>query len=196
MSRNALWIASDRMRTSSHMRGRPLDAVVDLDVGLGDGNELRVDAIAVQVLQLVPLVVGLEVDESAVRTRLGRAVMLHRRHEVVLCVDALVLVLLAQVGVQAHLQVAHRKVDNRRVLLHELLRVLREALDVNNQIRRQLRNHVLSPIAIHHFLTRLPVKLVEQSKKRDLRDDVTLERILEERRGRDVDGQIEEGEGP
>ena len=52
----------------SVVRGAP-----DLDVRLGDGDELWVDAVDVEVLHLVPAVVRLEVDEAAVRARVGRA---------------------------------------------------------------------------------------------------------------------------
>eukprot|EP00966_Prymnesium_polylepis_P070965 1648558-Prymnesium_polylepis.1 len=48
--------------------------LVELDVRLRHGDELRVDAVHVQVLHLVPLVVGLEVHEDAVGAALGAAV--------------------------------------------------------------------------------------------------------------------------
>ena len=56
----------------------------DLNVALAHRNQLWMHAIDMEVLHLIPLVVGAEVDEGTVGAGVGRAVMLHRAHQMVL----------------------------------------------------------------------------------------------------------------
>ena len=53
----------------------------------------------------------------------------------------------------------HWEVDDRRVLLNLLLRVLGEALDMHDQVLGQPSELVPALVAVHHLLRRVPVEL-------------------------------------
>ena len=53
----------------------------------------------------------------------------------------------------------HWEVDDCRVLLGLLLRVLGEALDMHNQVLGQPSELVPALVAVHHLLRRVPIEL-------------------------------------
>ena len=99
-----------------------------------------------------------------VRTRTGMQFSIRMSSRVSICdvyAYAYVYVRVFEVG-------AHGEVDNGRVLLDILLRVLAEALDVDDQVLWQLRDHVLAAVAVHHLLERGSVELRQAGKERHL----------------------------
>lgn len=83
------------------------------------------------------------------------------------------------------------EIDNRRVPLLDKV-VLRKPPEMQNHIRRQLCDLVSANHA-PRFLEGDAVVLCQDLGNGDLRNDVLLDHVLEDRRGREVNSEEEEG---
>jgi len=93
-----------------------------------------------------------------------------------------------------HVEISQREVDKSGILLEEKV-VLGEAVHVKDQVARELSDAILLPLVRRgDKLSRLSVKLLEQSEERLLRNDGALVLLTgEEGRRRDLEREEHEG---